>query len=497
VAHPQGPDLVSERMSEQVSSASPRARFLARGNKPLVLSPAILVRTLVIVVPVVVAFLLARPLVGAPLGTLGIIVGVVVAIVLLLRVQWVALLFVAVEPFEDYVRAISSSAVKGLGALLILSWVIHVAFPDLGARGVRTFPRPARRSGLGHPVGLAGIAMIAVVLAATVLHSNGSAGAEVLTRYLSFLGALIVLVDLMYEDLPVRRVVTVFVTSCAASGAIGLLNFIGGSLRVGGPIGDPNDFAFFMVAALPLALVLRRSARRPILWDLAAVLIAGAAAGTLSRGALAAVVAMLIYAVLAGVIRARVIGAILAALVVLFAVVAATDPHLIETSLAQKTFVAAQNTEDRLIRWRVTAEMTVDYPVLGIGPGGFKTNYEHYVDPAAVDVLHPLDVAHETYLEVSAELGLVGLAVFLAILAYGYAGARRRSQQPGPHQALAGGVCAAMIGSGVAAVFLTEQYYLPLWLLAACGAALDPRRGDEVRLMTEENRTISLQKGTR
>ena len=466
-------------------------------SRPPALSPAILGRTLVIVVPVVVAFLLARPLVGAPFGTLAVIVGLAVAIVLLLRVRWAALLFVAVEPFEDYIRAISSSAVKGLGALLILSWAIHAAFPDLGSRGLRMLPRPARRGGLGHPVGLAGIALIGVVLAATVLHPNGSAGAEVLTRYLSFLGALIVLVDLMYEDLPVRRVVTVFVASCAASGAIGLINFLRGSLRVGGPIGDPNDFAFFMVAALPLALVLRRSARRPILWDLAAVVIAGAAAGTLSRGALAAVVAMLIYAVIAGVIRVRVVGAILAALVILFAVVAATDPQLIETSLAEKNFVAAQNTEDRLIRWRVTAHMTIDYPVLGIGPGGFQSNYGRYVDPAAVDVLHPLDVAHETYLEVSAELGLVGIAVFLALLGAGYAGARRRSRQPGPDQALAGGVCAALIGAGVAAVFLTEQYYLPLWLLAACGAALDPRGRSEAGLTTEENRTILLQKGTR
>jgi putative inorganic carbon (hco3(-)) transporter len=461
------------------------------------LSPAIFGRVLVVAIPVVVAFLLARPLVGAPLGTLALIAGVAVGIVLLLRVEWAALLFVAIEPFEDYVRSFSASAVKGLGALLILSWVIHAAFPDLGRRVPRSLPRPARRGGLGHPVGLAGIAMIAVVLASTVLHSNGPVGAEVLARYLSFLGALIVLVDLMYEDLPVRRVAAVFVGSCAAAGVVGLAGFLGGATRANGPLNDPNDFAFFMVAALPLALVLRRSARRPVLWDLAAVVIAGATAGTLSRGALAAVAAMLIYAVYAGVIRARVVGAILAALVVLFVSVALSDPGLIENSLAQKNHVAAQNVSERLIRWKVTAEMTIDYPVLGIGPGGFRLNYDHYVDPGERDVLHQLDVAHETYLETSAELGLVGLAVFLALLGYGFAGARLRSRQPGPQQALAGGVCASLIGTGVAAIFLTEQYYLPLWMLAAFGAALDPRRRGAGELKIDRNQSIPLQKGTR
>ena len=306
----------------------------------------------------------------------------------------------------------------------------------------------------------------------------------------------------MSEDLPVRRVLVVFVTSCAAAGVIGLIGFVNGAPRVSGPLGDPNDFAFFMVGALPLALVLRRSARRPFLWDAAAVVIAAATLGTLSRGAIAAIAAMIVYAVLAGVLRARVVGAILAALVVLFAVLAVTDAKVIETSLQQKSSVASKNVDERLVRWRVTAEMTIDYPLLGIGPGGFKADYADYIDPSEIDVLHPLDVAHETYLEISAELGLVGMGTFLAMLALGYVGARRRSRLPlehDPQVALAGGICAALIATTVAAVFLTEQYYLPLWMFAACGAAVDPlRRGDAPASQTSgDNRTTLLRKGTR
>jgi putative inorganic carbon (HCO3(-)) transporter len=457
------------------------------------------------VVPIVAAFLLARPLVGSPIGTLVIIAVIGAGVVLVLNVHWAALTFVAIEPFEDYVRAINGGAVKALGALLILSWIVHAAAPGLGIRlpGPHTRrPGQVHRSGLGHPVALGGMAMVGAVLASAVLHDNGSGGSEVMLRYLSFLGALIVLVDLMYEDLPVRRVLVVFVASCAAAGVIGLIVFLNGSPRVSGPLGDPNDFAFFMVGALPLALVLRRSARRPILWDVAAVIIALATLGTLSRGALAAIAAMLVFAVLAGVVRARVIAAILAALVVAFAVFAVTDAKLIETSLQQKSSVASQNVDERLIRWRVTAEMTIDYPILGIGPGGFRNNYPDYIDPSEIDVLHPLDVAHETYLEISAELGLVGLATFLTVIGAGYAGARRRSRLAGdldPQVALAGGICAAIIATTVAAIFLTEQYYLPLWMFAACGAAVDPlRRGDaHASHPSGDNRTTLLRKGTR
>ncbi len=443
----------------------------------------IVVRVVVLVVPVVLAMVLARPLVGAPVNTLAAIIGVAVVVLLLARVELAVLLFVAVEPFEDYVRSLSGSAVKGLGLVLVAAWLIRIASPNREdglplPRDRRTRPRG---TGLAHPVALSGVALVAVVLAATVMHSNGSDGTETLTRYLSFLGALIVIIDTLYRGLSVAVVARVFVTSCTVAAAVGLVNFFGGATRVTGPLTDPNDFAFFMVAALPLALVLRRLSRRPILWDLAAVLIGAAMAATLSRGALLAVVAMLTYAVVAGVVRARVVGGMVAGVIVIGAVVAIANPTLLNTSLHEKSFVATQNVDDRLKRWTVAAEMTADYPLLGTGPGGFKTNYERYVAGDLSNLTHQLDVAHETYLEVSSELGLLGLAAFLGVLGSGFAGAYRRTKRPDADQWLAGGVCASLIGAVVAAAFLTEQYYLPLWLLAALGAAMDPRyRGDPV-----------------
>jgi O-antigen ligase len=120
--------------------------------------------------------------------------------------------------------------------------------------------------------------------------------------------------------------------------------------------------------------------------------------------------------------------------------------------------------------------MTADNPVLGLGPAGFRENYAQYVDYRTTDPTHPIDVAHEMYLEVAAELGLPALVAFLAVIGFGFAGAYR-ARSTGPDPGLAAGVLAAVVGTLVAAAFLTEQYYLPVWLLAALGAALDPRTG--------------------
>jgi O-antigen ligase len=148
------------------------------------------------------------------------------------------------------------------------------------------------------------------------------------------------------------------------------------------------------------------------------------------------------------------------------------NPAKLTTSLHAKGVVAQQNVDDRLLLWKVAGEMTYDHPLLGLGPAGFRENFDRYIDYQQTDTSHQLDVAHETYLEVSSELGLVGLGAFLAIIALGADSARREARRGGPGRGLAGAVWLGTVGAGVAAVFLTEQYYLPLWLLAALGTRL-------------------------
>jgi len=76
----------------------------------------------------------------------------------------------------------------------------------------------------------------------------------------------------------------------------------------------------------------------------------------------------------------------------------------------------------RLIIWRTTMDMIKEKPLFGIGIGSFKMNY-HYYQAKVIENnnhylqywAHPLD-AHNEYLQIGAESGLIGLLVFLCVI---------------------------------------------------------------------------------
>jgi O-antigen ligase len=185
--------------------------------------------------------------------------------------------------------------------------------------------------------------------------------------------------------------------------------------------------------------------------------------------------AMVGYALVTSRLRPRAVLATAGVLLAGVVAVAVLAPGLVQRSVSYKQHVAAQNVQDRFVTWTMAAEMTADHPVLGTGPGGFGANYDDYLRGRVTDPAQ-LDVVHEMYLQTSAELGIVGLTAFASVLALGFAGARRRARHGAGPTDFGSAVCTAFVGVLVAAAFLTEQYYLPVWLLAALGAALDPVR---------------------
>jgi hypothetical protein len=81
------------------------------------------------------------------------------------------------------------------------------------------------------------------------------------------------------------------------------------------------------------------------------------------------------------------------------------------------------------------------------------------------------------FLETGSDLGLLGLGAFVALLGIGLVSALRRWRADG--DPLAAATACALVGTSGAAMFLSEQYFLPVWMLVACGAGLWPRRADE------------------
>ena len=401
--------------------------------------------------------------VRAPLLTVAGLAAVVGAAVLLLRLEAAVLLFVALAVFEDYANAVSGASVKLAGLALFAAW------------GLRLLADRSRER-LRHLGVRAAYTLLLVVLASALLHANPPAGPSVLMRYVSFIGAFVVLVDVLRATVTPRRVAEVYVLSCAAAAVCGLFaSLVGGEYRAAGPLGDANDFAFFMVAAVPVALALRSYGHRG-LWLACAALSVAAIAGSLSRGAALGLIVLTLWGVLAGHVKMRTAAWSSMFVATSLVLVAVLVPALVSEKLDAKNKVAATNVDERMIRWLVTVEMAADHPVLGIGPGGFQTHYERYVGDRDPNPEHELRVAHQMYLEVAAELGFVGLGAFLLIGLVGWRGARVVARGGGPDAALAAGVQGALLGLAVAAIFLTEQYYLPVWLFPAMGIALELRR---------------------
>lgn len=116
------------------------------------------------------------------------------------------------------------------------------------------------------------------------------------------------------------------------------------------------------------------------------------------------------------------------------------------------------------------------HPVLGVGPGNFEASVERYA--AGVPDRYPVAAigAHNLYAEVAAELGLCGLAVMLALLAFTWRDGRRLRRLSLSHgdndQALFWEcVTIGLIVFMVSALFVHAQYRKEWWLLLALIAA--------------------------
>jgi O-antigen ligase len=98
---------------------------------------------------------------------------------------------------------------------------------------------------------------------------------------------------------------------------------------------------------------------------------------------------------------------------------------------------------ERMAHWQAGWGMFSDYPLLGVGIGAYAAAYPRYALPRWPD---PLGHAHNYYLNVAAETGLIGLAAYLVLwLAVFWQGwlAVRRSR--GWLQAMALGALGALV----------------------------------------------------
>jgi putative inorganic carbon (hco3(-)) transporter len=120
----------------------------------------------------------------------------------------------------------------------------------------------------------------------------------------------------------------------------------------------------------------------------------------------------------------------------------------------------------RINAWHVTSEINIDKPMLGVGVGAFQTAWPQYAPPGA----RRSYAAHNVFLQVIAELGLVGIALFLVFVGAGTGGVFEASSNPQVGW-LSRAVAASLVGYLVCSLFagfLASPHLYVLVGLAAC-----------------------------
>jgi O-antigen ligase len=120
----------------------------------------------------------------------------------------------------------------------------------------------------------------------------------------------------------------------------------------------------------------------------------------------------------------------------------------------------------RIAIWKRGISYGVEHPVLGVGPGGFIT--QDGIGKAERGLQGKWSAAHNTYVQVFAEMGFPGLLLFLGLVASVWRVAWRAHRgRPGDPSSRRPEYLASLVAYLVAATFLSFLFYHMTWILLA------------------------------
>jgi O-antigen ligase len=347
------------------------------------------------------------------------------------------------------------------------------------------------------------IALLAwMALSATGSVWRGGSFELLLDNFVKTVLMYIVIVGSVRRVLDVERLAFTYLASAALYAAVVIFRFDLGSgddWRLGHLYYyDANDFATLAVSAIPVGMYFLHTGRGVMKrWFAACALaiLALAFVYTGSRGGFIALVVMSGYVVLryTGItLRWRLSAMALVAIVVL---ATASDRYWeqMSTILADADYNRTEET-GRLQIWRRGIGYMLQYPVFGVGPASFQTA-EGRLSPQArrqqLGIGVRWNAAHNSLIQVGAELGIPGLLMFIAIIVSAFNALRlhgrrrRRFVGPQPRGAqLTHAITAALVGFLVGAFFLSLAYSEMLYVLVALAVGLNKVVAREVEHST-------------
>ena len=376
------------------------------------------------------------------------------------------------------------SFAKFAGLTLVLSWLATTATSG-----------PDRRSFVSdHPVAAACAVLFLAWTAASALWAE--APRTVFGAFFRYAPNLFLL-PIAYTALRVRRSVVVFALVFVGTALMSAIYGIAvpsssptAADRLSGAGVDPNILAMTLVGATAVAAGLAAMPGNPRLLRASAGVAAGlcvlAILGTVSRGGIISLAFMLVLAAaFSG--RERRTGMI--ALLIGVTLTAGVYVAAIAPSYVRERITQSDGGAGRSDLWTIGWRMVQNDPLLGVGAGNFPIVSVHYLlRPGTITrsdfIVDNPKVAHNIYLEIPAELGIVGLALFLAIVGFalrcGVSGSRAfAARGDRDMEILSRAIVLGAAGMLTANLFISQQFNKPLWLLlAVCPALLAIARED-------------------
>ncbi len=243
----------------------------------------------------------------------------------------------------------------------------------------------------------------------------------------------------------------------------------------GGLYGDPNYFAMGLLGMAPIIWVVLtgKEGWRKAVAGIATVVPVLLALRTASRGSLVAVAVMLAVLFFFLSIRVRIVmaSATVVALVAFLAFMPASlrNQLLVAARIApadetQPPSEAAVSVTSRETLLTTSINMTLNNPVLGVGPGNFGPTIVEFGRMQGIEWLEMN--THNSYTEISSETGLPGVVFYVLMVIFSFQSVIqvvRHTSEKGENpdvemHKLAGGLLVSLAGTCTCMIFLSEGY---------------------------------------
>ena len=305
-----------------------------------------------------------------------------------------------------------------------------------------------------------------------------------------------IIVNDIYNERQINRIISAILIMGGLFGIYGILQYNGidfsfwignyGRGKVFGLFGNVGYFAEYLILPLPIAISLflvSKNKTIKILLLIGILTMASTITLTFTRTSYLSLVISFIFMLLLFVIsrgkrlfkeNKKIF------IVILTAIVLIVSLFVIPTSLNEKGTILSKikervsisqlgsefSTGRRVAIWKYTIPMIKDYPLLGSGIGSFKYNSLRYqaefFDQGDNRALYPHGLAektHNEYLQLAAELGIIGLIIFIwLIFAYFYYGLKILKREKERYKQ---GVIIGLMGS-VMAFLIDSIFWFPL-----------------------------------